>query len=57
MRAGGLSTRGLVKRYGDKTVVRGLDIEVSPAVGPDQTEAGYRRWLTAVERSRAWPTD
>jgi lipopolysaccharide export system ATP-binding protein len=25
-----LSTRGLVKRYGDKTVVRGVDIEVNP---------------------------
>ena len=30
MRPGALSTRGLVKRYGDKTVVRGLDIEVNP---------------------------
>ena len=29
-RAGALSTRGLVKRYGEKTVVRGLDIEVNP---------------------------
>jgi lipopolysaccharide export system ATP-binding protein len=30
MKPGALSTRGLVKRYGDKTVVRGLDIEVNP---------------------------
>jgi lipopolysaccharide export system ATP-binding protein len=30
MRPGALSTRGLVKRYGEKTVVRGLDIEVNP---------------------------
>jgi lipopolysaccharide export system ATP-binding protein len=27
---GSLSTKGLVKRYGDKTVVRGVDVEVRP---------------------------
>ncbi len=34
-----------------------LDVEVPPAVPPGETDAGYRRWLTAVDRSRNWATD